>query len=79
MKIQSVSFAFATALLALGSPRAASATERGSVGGLDHVLIWTRNIDQLTSIMSVKLGFQVRPGGDFGDGIANRLIPFADK
>lgn len=79
MKIRSVCFAYATALLALGNPSSASAAQHGPVGGLDHVLIWTRNIDQLTSIMAVKLGFQVRPGGDFGDGVANRLIPFADK
>lgn len=77
MKASSVIFAFAAGLLALGMP-SASAAQVASVGGLDHVLIWSRNIDQITSIMAVKLGFQVRPGGDFGDGVANRLIPFAD-
>lgn len=79
MKIHSVSFAFATAMLALGVPSAAPAAQNGSLGGLDHVLIWSRNIDQITSVMAVKLGFQVRPGADFGDGAANRVIPFADK
>lgn len=79
MKIASLARALAVALLASGSADSASAAQGEPVGGLDHVLIWTRNIDQLTSIMGVKLGFQVRPGGDFGDGVANRLIPFADS
>lgn len=78
MKSASWTTRFAAALLAFGSPSAASAAA-DPVGGLDHVLIWSRNIDQVTSIMAVKLGFQVRPGGDFGDGIANRLIRFADR
>jgi hypothetical protein len=50
----------------------------GSGGGLDHVLLWTRERDGVTAALAVKLGFQVRPGGDFGDGIANRLIRFSD-
>ena len=79
MKIARLTAALAGTLLAMGMPNAAAAAEVGSVRGLDHVLIWSRNIDQITSIMAVKLGFQVRPGGDFGDGVANRLIPFADK
>lgn len=69
----------AAALIASATPQAACAAQENPVGGLDHVLIWTRNIDQITSIMTMKLGFQVRPGGDFGDGVANRLIPFADR
>lgn len=79
MRIQSLSLAIATAMLYLPVPSAASSAHHGSVGGLDHVLIWSRNIDQITSVMAVKLGFQVRPGGDFGDGVANRIIPFADR
>jgi hypothetical protein len=51
----------------------------GTGGGLDHVLLWTREADRETATLSVKLGFQVRQGGDFGDGIANRLIHFADQ
>ena len=51
----------------------------GSGGGLDHVLLWTRERDGVTATLAVKLGFQVRPGGDFGDGTANRLIRFADR
>lgn len=51
----------------------------GSGAGLDHVLLWTREIDRVTSIAAIQLGFQVRPGGDFGDGIANRLIWLADE
>lgn len=79
MKTRSMTLALTGALLACGIRGPASAAPVGAIGGLDHVLVWTRNIDQLTSIMTVKLGFQVRPGGDFGDGVANRIIPFADK
>ena len=45
---------------------------------LDHILLWGRGIDQATSVMAVKLGFQVRPGRDPG-GVANRYIRFADS
>ena len=44
---------------------------------LDHILLWGRSIDEVTSIMAVKLGFQVRAGRDPG-GVANRYIRFAD-
>ena len=80
MKTRCVRFASVAALIASAMiPSSASAAQQGTVGGVDHVLIWSRNIDQITSIMAVKLGFQVRPGGDFGDGVANRVIPFADN
>ena len=45
---------------------------------LDHVLLWGRGIDDLTSVMAVKLGFQVRPGRD-PSGVANRYIRLADS
>lgn len=45
---------------------------------LDHILLWGRGIDQVTSVMAVKLGFQVRPGRDPG-GVANRYIRFSDS
>jgi hypothetical protein len=45
---------------------------------LDHILLWGRSIDQVTSVMAVKLGFQVRPGRDPG-GVANRYIRLADS
>ncbi|HET6552431.1 MAG TPA: VOC family protein [Dyella sp.] len=45
---------------------------------LDHVLLWGRGIDQTTSVMAVKLGFQVRPGRD-PEGVANRYIRFSDS
>lgn len=79
MKLHSMSLALAIAVLAFPASIASSSEQNVSVSGLDHVLVWSRNIDQLTSVMAVKLGFQVRPGGDFGDGVANRIIPFADK
>lgn len=44
---------------------------------LDHVLLWGRSIDQATSVMAVKLGFQVRPGRD-PSGVANRYIRLSD-
>lgn len=45
----------------------------------DHVLVWTRNIDEVTAILAVKLGFQVRPGGEFDDGVANRIVRFPNR
>lgn len=45
---------------------------------LDHILLWGRGIDQVTSVMAVKLGFQVRPGRD-PDGVANRYVRFGDS
>lgn len=47
--------------------------------GLDHVLLWTDDIDRVTAVFTVKLGFQVRPGGEFGDGVANRLLRIGDQ
>jgi hypothetical protein len=44
---------------------------------LDHILLWGRTIDQATAIMTVKLGFQVKPGRD-PSGVANRYIRLAD-
>jgi len=73
----------AALLLSAAAPPAPAPTAAdpllGSGGGLDHVLVWTRDRDGVTAALAVKLGFQVRPGGDFGDGIANRLIRFADR
>src|SRR5690349_16607227 len=45
---------------------------------LDHILLWGRGIDQVTAVMAVKLGFQVRPGHDPG-GVANRYVRLADS
>jgi len=44
---------------------------------LDHILLWGRTIDHATAIMTVKLGFQVKPGRD-PSGVANRYIRLAD-
>jgi catechol 2,3-dioxygenase-like lactoylglutathione lyase family enzyme len=63
--------------LALTSARAADAAWQ--TDGLDHIMLWTDNIDRTTSVFAVKLGFQVRPGGDFGDGVANRLLRLGDE
>ena len=69
----------ATAVAQPASAPAAASPLFGSGRGLDHVLVWTRDRDGGTAALAVKLGFQVRPGGDFGDGIANRLVRFADR
>jgi hypothetical protein len=45
---------------------------------LDHILLWGRNIDEATSILAVKLGFQIRPGHD-PNGVANRYVRFSDR
>ena len=66
-------FSLAAAAFALAVPAAAATPPTR----LDHVLLWGRSIDEVTSIMAVKLGFQVRPGRDPG-GVANRYIRFSD-
>ncbi|GLQ89823.1 VOC family protein [Dyella flagellata] len=65
--------------LCLGAAQASTSTPApvASPTRLDHILLWGRGIDQVTSIMAVKLGFQVRPGHDPG-GVANRYIRFSD-
>lgn len=56
----------------------ASVPKPATTTRLDHILLWGRSIDQVTSVMSVKLGFQVRPGRDPG-GVANRYVRFSDS
>lgn len=63
---------------AAASHRSAAAAAPVLGRGVDHVLLWTRNADRASGVLERKLGFQVRPGGDFGDGVANRLIMFRD-
>lgn len=66
-------------LLYLGAAQASTSTPvPPTATRLDHILLWGRGIDQVTSVMAVKLGFQVRPGRDPG-GVANRYIRFADS
>ncbi len=71
-----------TWLLCLGVAQASISAPTPAPGAsatrLDHILLWGRGIDQVTSIMAVKLGFQVRPGHD-PDGVANRYIRFSDS
>lgn len=62
--------------LSLGAAAPASPAP-APVTRLDHILLWGRSIDEVTAIMAVKLGFQVRAGRDPG-GVANRYIRFAD-
>lgn len=67
------------ALLGLAATQAFAATPDTTANSrLDHILLWGRGIDQVTAVMAVKLGFQVRPGHD-PDGVANRYIRFADS
>lgn len=66
------------ALLAPGqSPAAASQSPTVDPGRLDHVLLWGRSIDEVTSVMTARLGFQVVPGHNPG-GVANRYVRMAD-
>jgi catechol 2,3-dioxygenase-like lactoylglutathione lyase family enzyme len=68
------------ALLASFIPFAGHAADVAwQTDGLDHIMLWTDNIDRTTAVFTVKLGFQVRPGGDFGDGVANRLLRIGDE
>ena len=62
--------------LALSAP-ALAAPVPTTGAKLDHILLWGRTIDQVTAIMTVKLGFQVKPGRD-PSGVANRYIRLAD-
>lgn len=64
-------------LMSLAAAHASASAPAPSPARLDHILLWGRGIDQITSVMAVKLGFQVRPGRDPG-GVANRYIRFAD-
>ncbi len=67
-------------LLCLGAAQASTPPPAPAAAPtrLDHLLLWGRGIDQVTSVMAVKLGFQVRPGRDPG-GVANRYVRFADS
>jgi hypothetical protein len=65
-------------LLSLAATQAPARAPAQPPTRLDHILLWGRGIDQATSVMAVKLGFQVRPGRDPG-GVANRYVRFADS
>lgn len=68
--------ATATAASAADTSRAAGGVGRTSE--IDHALVWGRSIDQVSSVMAMKLGFQVRPGRN-PDGVANRYVRFEDR
>jgi len=68
---------FSAWLLCAGVAQAAAPAPKSADTRLDHVLLWGRSIDEATAVMSVKLGFQVRPGRNPG-GVANRYIRFSD-
>ncbi len=63
--------------LCLGQPAAVVAQSRPATGELDHILLWGRDIDQVSAVMAVKLGLQVRPGRNPG-GVANRYVRMDD-
>jgi hypothetical protein len=67
-------------LLTLGGsqPPVYAETPTPSPTKLDHILLWGRSIDEVTAILAVKLGFQIRPGHDPG-GVANRYVRFSDR
>lgn len=65
-----------------GAISGAEAVETSSFGqteGVDHVLLWTREVEQDTKVLTEKLGFNVIQGGTFPDKIANRLALFRDE
>jgi hypothetical protein len=74
--VRSVVLWCALLIFGLGQP-AAGATRPPGSNSIDHVLLWGRDIDQVTAIMTVKLGFQVRPGRNPG-GVANRYVRMSD-
>jgi hypothetical protein len=65
-------------VLVFGQTAALAADTAPPGDRLDHILLWGRNIDQVTAVMAAKLGFQVRPGRA-PDGVANRYIRMADS
>ncbi|MFC5437811.1 VOC family protein [Rhodanobacter umsongensis] len=64
-------------IFGLGQPAAAATRPPGAGYSIDHVLLWGRGIDQVSAVMAVKLGFQVRPGRNPG-GVANRYVRMSD-
>lgn len=64
-------------LAMLAVPVASAAAPKGPTDAIDHVLLWGRNIDQVSAVMAVKLGLQVRPGRNPA-GVANRYVRMAD-
>ncbi len=71
-----LALALTLALTAASPVLAASAAAPAE--NLDHVLLWGCDIDQVSAILAVKLGFQVRPGRDPA-GVANRYVRLADQ
>jgi hypothetical protein len=69
----------ASAMAPQGGRSAPAAPVLLSAEGLDHVLLWRRDVDAATVALTVQLGFYVRPGGAFPDGISNRLVTFKDR
>ncbi len=61
-----------------GAPAAAAAPLFAADEGIDHVLLWTREVERDSAVLSDRLGFQVVSGGTFPDGVANRLVLFHD-
>ncbi len=65
-------------IFGLGPLAAGAASPSGGSNSIDHILLWGRDIDQVTAVMAVKLGFQVRPGRNPG-GVANRYVRMSDS
>ena len=70
--------ALCCALMLLTSTPVAMAADAAPAAEIDHALLWGHSIDQVSNVMAMKLGFQVRPGRN-PDGIANRYVRFADR
>ncbi len=68
----------ATASAASAADTTPAAAEVGRTSEIDHALLWGRSIDQVSTVMAMKLGFQVRPGRN-PDGVANRYVRFEDR
>lgn len=64
-------------LFGLGQSAARATEPSAETSSLDHILLWGHDIDQLTAILAVKLGLQVRPGRNPG-GVANRYVRMSD-
>lgn len=68
---------FALLAVPLPTPAAPLPSSPVEVGRLDHVLLWGRSIEDVTSVMTARLGFQVVAGRNPA-GVANRYVRMAD-
>ncbi|HWX67689.1 MAG TPA: VOC family protein [Rhodanobacter sp.] len=76
--MRSIVLLSALLIFGLGQPAAGATEPSAGTSSLDHILLWGHDIDQVSAVMAVKLGFQVMPGRNPG-GVANRYVRMSDR